>query len=85
LRQRCESGEQAKKVINEILNRNIERAPKEPAYRISLSKSQYSAILELLNISPEDIDNPEEDIETILKNKLEELASPQISEEAESE
>ena len=85
LRQRCESGEQAKKVINEIINRNIERAPKEPAYRISLSKSQYSAILELLNINPEDIDNPDEDIETILKNKLEELVSPEISEEPESE
>lgn len=85
LRQRCESGEQAKKVISEILNRNIERAPKEPTYRISLSKSHYSVILELLNISPEDIDNPEEDIETILKNKLDELASPEISEETESE
>lgn len=85
LRERCQNGEQAKKVINEILGRNAQRTPKEPSYKLSLSKSQFSTILNLLDLKAEDIDNPEEDIETLLKSKLEELAEPYKSDEIESE
>ncbi|HFQ9467569.1 TPA: ParB/RepB/Spo0J family partition protein [Escherichia coli] len=81
LRHRCEEGEQAKKVIGDILNRNKPRPEREPSYRISFSKSQYSAILELLDLNPEDIDNPDEDIEEILKSKLEEISGKYSTEE----
>ncbi|HGS4283629.1 TPA: chromosome partitioning protein ParB, partial [Klebsiella pneumoniae] len=45
-----------------------------PQYRLALSRSQYSAILSLLDLNPEDIDNPEEDIAELLRNRLEELS-----------
>ncbi|EBU7272558.1 chromosome partitioning protein ParB [Salmonella enterica subsp. enterica serovar Heidelberg] len=74
LRQRLEGGETAKKVINELLNRSKPKQEKEPQYRLALSRSQYSAILSLLDLNPEDIDNPEEDIAELLRNRLEELS-----------
>ena len=85
LRQRCESGEQAKKVINDILSRSVEKPAKEPSYRLSLSNSQLSAILSLFELDANDIDNPEEDYEELLKSKLEELTNPIKGEETESE
>lgn len=74
LRQRLEGGEPAKKVISELLNRGKPKIEKEPQYRLALSRSQYATILELLDINPEDIDNPEEDIVELLKNRLEEIS-----------
>lgn len=81
LRQRCEAGETAKKVINELLGRNKTRTEKEPQYRVSLSKSHYTVILELLELNPADMDNPEEDIEALLKGRLDELATSDTSPE----
>lgn len=78
LRQRCEGGEQAKKVINELLTRSRQLPEKEPVYRVAFTQSQYSAILELLDLNPEDMNNPDEDIELLLKNRLEELSSKDV-------
>lgn len=75
LRQRCEAGEQAKKVISELIARGKPTQEKEPVYRLAFTQSQYSVILELLDLNPEDINNPEEDLEVLLKNRLEELSS----------
>lgn len=81
LRQRLEGGETAKKVINELLNRSQPKPKKEPQYRLALSRSQYSAILSLLDLNPEDIDNPEEDIAELLRNRLEELSDTESTDE----
>lgn len=75
LRQRLEGGEPAKKVINELLNKGKQKPEKEAQYRLALSRSHYSLILELLDLNPEDIDNPQENIDELLKNRLEELSS----------
>ncbi|MFS7384586.1 ParB/RepB/Spo0J family partition protein [Rahnella inusitata] len=75
LRQRLEGGETAKKVINELLNKGKQKPEKEPQYRLALTRSHYSLILELLDLNPEDIDNPKENIDELLKNRLEELSS----------
>lgn len=85
LRNRCEGGEPAKKVINDILGRSNQKPIKEKPYRLSLSKSHLSAILSMLDLSAEDIDNPEEDIETLLKSKLDELITPYTNIESDSE
>ncbi|TDN48080.1 ParB/RepB/Spo0J family partition protein [Scandinavium goeteborgense] len=82
LRQRLEGGEIAKKVIADILGRSKVRPEATEVYKVAFSRDQYSAILQLLDLDPADIDNPEEDITTLLKNKLEEL-SPANADELE--
>ncbi|ERK05607.1 hypothetical protein L580_3317 [Serratia fonticola AU-P3(3)] len=76
LRQRLEGGEKAAKVINELLSKGKKPVDKETLYKVTFSRSQYSVILGLLDLNPADIDNPNEDIVELLKNKLEELATP---------
>jgi len=75
LRQRLEGGEPAKKVINELINKSKPKTEKEPQYRLALTRSHYAAILELLELNPEDIDNPQENIDELLKNRLDELTT----------
>ena len=74
---RCEDGEQPKKVLTELLNRAKPEIKKEPVIKFSFSRSQCNTILELLGLNPDDMDNPDEDIEILLKSRLEELAGDQ--------
>lgn len=73
LRQRLEGGEVAKKVINEMLNRHKPKVEKEPQFKVSFNRPHYAYILKILDLDPEDIDNPDENLEELLKNRLDEL------------
>ncbi|NQD64269.1 chromosome partitioning protein ParB, partial [Enterobacter sp. CM29] len=73
---RCEGGEQPKKVLTELLNKAKPVVEKEPTIKFSFSRSHCNTILELLGLNPEDLDNPDEDIEVLLKSRLEELSEP---------
>lgn len=78
LRSRCEGGEVAKKVIAEILARSNPKPVKEKEFRLSLNESHYKNILSLVGLDPEDLNNSDEDIELLLKSKLEEKFQPEI-------
>lgn len=78
LRTRCEGGEVPKKVIAELLARVNPKPQKEKEFRLSLNESHYKNILTLVGLDPEDLNNSDEDIELLLKSKLEEKFQPDI-------